>query len=197
MIHIGVGLGYFIEFFRFKTRKGKSEGGYGKYAFGSDMALNTFREFKVATEFADKRNLAQVAGGLTKGRLEKNMQLCLHFTRSGKRNDKLQRQKRLDLEKERNRLVRLLSSYEAQNHQPKDINGERAKPKNLLNMLRGLDVAGNENELSIEVFAPTLRFLRACPWKNSYSEYKPQRRPHLSIHVGEDFKHLLSGLHPT
>jgi hypothetical protein len=42
MIHIGIGLGYFIEFFRFKTRKGKSEGGYGKYAFGSDMALNTF-----------------------------------------------------------------------------------------------------------------------------------------------------------
>ena len=58
---------------------------------------------------------------------------------------------------------------------------------------RGLDVAGDENALKIEWFAPMLRWLR--------SGFKP--RPdgeractgfHLSIHAGEDYAHPASGM---
>lgn len=58
---------------------------------------------------------------------------------------------------------------------------------------RGLDVAGDENALKIEWFAPVLRWLR--------SGFKP--RPdgelastgfHLSIHAGEDYAHPASGM---
>lgn len=58
---------------------------------------------------------------------------------------------------------------------------------------RGLDVAGDENALKIEWFAPILRWLR--------SGFKP--RPdgerastgfHLSIHAGEDYAHPASGM---
>ncbi|UXY16199.1 hypothetical protein N8I74_04035 [Chitiniphilus purpureus] len=58
---------------------------------------------------------------------------------------------------------------------------------------RGLDVAGDENALKIEWFAPLLRWLR--------SGFKP--RPdgerastgfHLSIHAGEDYAHPASGM---
>lgn len=59
--------------------------------------------------------------------------------------------------------------------------------------LRGLDVAGDENALRIEWFAPVLRWLRS---------HVPQRRDgdsatpgfHLSIHAGEDYAHPLSGM---
>ncbi|MFM5523737.1 MULTISPECIES: antiviral RADAR system adenosine deaminase RdrB [Aeromonas] len=58
---------------------------------------------------------------------------------------------------------------------------------------RGLDVAGDENALKIEWFAPVLRWLR--------SGFKPQSDGerastgfHLSIHAGEDYAHPASGM---
>ncbi len=59
--------------------------------------------------------------------------------------------------------------------------------------LRGLDVAGNENDLRIEWFAPLLRWLRL-----GSHPYSPDSQAcsgfHLSIHAGEDYAHPLSGL---
>lgn len=58
---------------------------------------------------------------------------------------------------------------------------------------RGLDVAGNENDLRIEWFAPLLRWLRS-----GSNPYSPGSQVcsgfHLSIHAGEDYAHPLSGL---
>lgn len=58
---------------------------------------------------------------------------------------------------------------------------------------RGLDVAGDENALKIEWFAPVLRWMR--------SGFKPQLEGerastgfHLSIHAGEDYAHPASGM---
>ncbi|EGR2122992.1 antiviral RADAR system adenosine deaminase RdrB [Vibrio cholerae] len=58
---------------------------------------------------------------------------------------------------------------------------------------RGLDVAGDENALKIEWFAPVMRWLR--------SGFKPQLEGerastgfHLSIHAGEDYAHPASGM---
>lgn len=54
--------------------------------------------------------------------------------------------------------------------------------------IRGLDVAGDENLTSIEVFAPTIRWLRS----KALSEL--DHGFHLSIHAGEDFNHPLTGM---
>lgn len=59
--------------------------------------------------------------------------------------------------------------------------------------LRGLDVAGNENDLRIEWFAPLLRWLRlGLEPQNLNSQVRSGL--HLSIHAGEDYAHPLSGL---
>lgn len=62
----------------------------------------------------------------------------------------------------------------------------------------GLDVAGLETSTPTEVFAPLLRALRE-PWQIPPSVVPGQRRhsPHhfgLSIHAGEEFRHLAEGL---
>lgn len=59
--------------------------------------------------------------------------------------------------------------------------------------VRGLDVAGDENAVKTEVFAPALRWLRQG------LQHKPHRREpslglHLSVHAGEDYAHPLSGM---
>jgi hypothetical protein len=58
---------------------------------------------------------------------------------------------------------------------------------------RGLDVAGDENDLRIEWFAPILRWLR----RGFVSRPDAERASsgfHLSIHAGEDYAHPLSGM---
>lgn len=58
---------------------------------------------------------------------------------------------------------------------------------------RGLDVAGDENALKIEWFAPVLRWLR-----NGFKPRPDSERAsigfHLSIHAGEDYAHPASGM---
>ncbi len=59
--------------------------------------------------------------------------------------------------------------------------------------LRGLDVAGDENLVRSEVFAPVLRWLRRGflprpPGEDGSTGF------HLSVHAGEDYAHPLSGL---
>ncbi|WDE01550.1 antiviral RADAR system adenosine deaminase RdrB [Thalassomonas actiniarum] len=196
MIHKGLGLSYFTEFFRFNARKGRSGTKYGRYALTTDLNSKVYREFKVAPSFINQRRLSRLHEKLAKSGFEHNIQFCIHFTRSGRGGDKLQREKRLSLKQECQQLVTLFSSYGAQNFavDNKLFAADDGKTVNLLNLVRGLDVAGNENQVKIEVFAPSLRYLRASPWKNPYPLYRPQRRLHLSIHCGEDFDHLLSGL---
>ena len=55
-------------------------------------------------------------------------------------------------------------------------------------LIRTLDVAGDENKLKTEVFAPALRWLRSLPRPDGE---KPLQ---LSIHSGEDYAHPLSGM---
>ena len=58
---------------------------------------------------------------------------------------------------------------------------------------RGLDVAGDENDLRIEFFAPILRWLRRGFLSRPDSE-QASSGFHLSIHAGEDYAHPLSGM---
>jgi adenosine deaminase len=55
-------------------------------------------------------------------------------------------------------------------------------------LVRTLDVAGDENMLKTEVFAPALRWLRTLPRP---ADEKPLQ---LTIHAGEDYAHPLSGM---
>lgn len=58
---------------------------------------------------------------------------------------------------------------------------------------RGLDVAGDENDLRIEWFAPMLRWLRRGFVSRPNCE-QASSGFHLSIHAGEDYAHPLSGM---
>jgi hypothetical protein len=58
---------------------------------------------------------------------------------------------------------------------------------------RGLDVAGDENDLRIEWFAPILRWLRRGLASRPDGE-QASSGFHLSIHAGEDYAHPLSGM---
>jgi hypothetical protein len=66
-------------------------------------------------------------------------------------------------------------------------------------LIRGLDVVGDETRWSIEMFAPMLRWLRSTAVKHdrlseSFRSHEPVLKLHLSIHAGEDYAHPLSGL---
>lgn len=58
---------------------------------------------------------------------------------------------------------------------------------------RGLDVAGDENALRIEWFAPVLRWLRSG-FKPLPDGERANKGFHLSIHAGEDYAHPASGM---
>ncbi|MFT4927369.1 MAG: hypothetical protein ACI8WB_003476 [Phenylobacterium sp.] len=59
--------------------------------------------------------------------------------------------------------------------------------------VRGLDVAGDENLVKTEVYAPALRWLRQG-LKSKVNGGAADTGFHYSIHVGEDYAHPLSGL---
>ncbi|QXH48360.1 hypothetical protein KSS93_10740 [Pseudomonas xanthosomatis] len=59
--------------------------------------------------------------------------------------------------------------------------------------VRGLDVAGDENAVKTEVFAPSLRWLRQGLQNRPYRR-EPSLGLHLSVHAGEDYAHPLSGM---
>lgn len=125
---------------------------------------------------------------------------CMHFSRSGsKKKSNLGR--RLVPEHDARRcweqaagLLQALESEDGTDH-PAFLGGV-ANPNfhfQPSRWLRGLDVAGDENALRIEWFAPVLRWMR--------SHIHTQRETHaatpgfhLSIHAGEDYAHPLSGM---
>lgn len=59
--------------------------------------------------------------------------------------------------------------------------------------VRGLDVAGDENLVKVETYAPAMRWLRLGMQKKSYGE-PASSGLHLSVHAGEDYGHPLSGM---
>lgn len=123
--------------------------------------------------------------------------LCAHFNRV---NDERE-QKRENLWQSAKNLLERLYSLEAWRVAGSDPMEAEFKvfPSEII---RGLDVVGDETRWPIERFAPMLRWLRspeATPGEplNFPAELGPHRplpRLHLSIHAGEDYAHPLSGL---
>lgn len=122
-------------------------------------------------------------------------QFCGHFSRSQPHKQK-QRPKPdgKQLWKDAEKLMRNLQSASGWN--APEFLGGKLNPNfhfQPARWFRGLDVAGDENALKIEWFAPVLRWLR--------SGFKPQSGGerastgfHLSIHAGEDYAHPASGM---
>ncbi len=116
---------------------------------------------------------------------------CVHFSRRG---DDGRAKRRAELWDEAKELLRVSSSQSI--WQSVGLMGgdeERDYYFEPGNFLRGLDVAGDETKWPIEVFAPALRWLRKTHLSQGRAK-GPVLSPHLSIHAGEDYAHVLSGI---
>ncbi|MDH0054410.1 hypothetical protein ACVWWU_004102 [Pantoea sp. PA1] len=205
MVVSAVGLGEFVDFFRFKGRKLDSKlftNEVGSYDFSSGVS----REYRVALDVVlnDKNN------GIPHKKLMnfylsheekialKRTHLVIHFLRSIPDKNKPHDRR---LQSYREKLLNQLKSLELFNSsvsaQETSINKEYEDSENvydLRRLIRGYDVAGNENEIPIEVYSPILRVLRASKYPGGMPLSTRLRKPFLTIHSGEDYSHLLSGL---
>ena len=212
MIVWGTGLGQFVESFGFSARKKRD---LSKQAssmvdgLAADIDSKTYREFRIGPSlimndkgYAKPTRLQKALESAFKHSLAENIHFVVHFSRSlkdcmPKREDKYQKVFRANLKKQVRALQQFhgsvsfsqqeLSDYKISNHL------SESQSIDLRKAIRGYDVAGNENELPIEVFAPALRALRAAKHPSNHFT-KRHQRPFLTIHSGEDYSHLLSGL---
>ncbi|WP_426369119.1 hypothetical protein [Pseudocolwellia sp. HL-MZ7] len=199
MISTGVGLTSFVEHFSFKARQGNDQIiPYGVHSYNSDFDENTLREFKILDLQVTAKNLARYGLDFFKKNKYSNKQFTFHFSRSLKKgqksNDSRYTTKRTELLKSLRNLQNVFSSSSLQQHKYLQLGSKKVTKLNLIALVRGIDVAGNENDLPIEVFAPTIRLLRAGLFYPDHHEFIPQRKLHLSVHAGEDFSHILTGL---
>lgn len=124
-------------------------------------------------------------------------QFCAHFSRSAGKDSKDGQRRAPDMAKQWQQAEKLQESLQrtAGWDLPEFLGGRlnphfRFEPAR---WLRGLDVAGDENDLHIEWFAPLLRWLR-LGLQPLCSKAQVRSGFHLSIHAGEDYAHPLSGL---
>ncbi|GAP75183.1 adenosine deaminase [Pseudoalteromonas sp. SW0106-04] len=120
---------------------------------------------------------------------------CGHFSRS--KSAKRGKRPQADLKdnwKEAEKLLRRLRSQSGWNEAT--FLGGKLNPNFHFQpnrWFRGLDVAGDENALKIECFAPMLRWLRSGLHSKIETE-RANKDFHFSIHSGEDYAHPLSGM---
>lgn len=122
-------------------------------------------------------------------------QFCGHFSRSQahKQNQRPKPDSK-SLWKEAEKLMRNLGDTSGWN--APEFFGGKLNPNfhfQPARWFRGLDVAGDENALKIEWFAPVLRWLR-CGFKSRPDGERASTGFHSSIHAGEDYAHPASGM---
>lgn len=204
MIVSGVGLTQFVDFFRFKSRKGfesKHATQFARQSLRTDMK-NTVREFRVGPNvLLNSRQLVKarpdvrkLLDQLNRDNAARNAHFVIHFTRSGRREDKRQKDTREQLHKVTRSLMSFMGSVRHADSSVVIPGQEEKLSFDLRKAIRGFDVAGNENHLPIEVFAPTLRVLRSAKFSSQGMFGTRIERPFLTVHAGEDYSHLLSGL---
>lgn len=198
MIMSGVGLNDFVKFFDLPYRKGNSYKSYEAYSFDTDMAENISREYKIAPKDAECTNLKGKALKIIKKNRDGRVQFAIHFIRfmpeGSSRFDRLQETRRREIRSEVYGIQRVIGSVDLQNKKLRLNDRNDSKNVNLTHLIRGIDIAGNENELAIEIFAPAIRMLRSSKQRNLTDPYKRVKMPHLTVHAGEDYSHLISGL---
>ena len=209
----GVGLSQFVSFFGFSLRKPEKiyKGGYkfDDFAVRHDAASNIKREYRISPNALIEENykhslsldyLKRLSSYFFQWSKPENHHFVVHFTRGfpnkENKNDRLLKGFRDELNSQVNKLHDLMNSVEYQKSEIKigtELSPKKAKV-DLRKLIRGYDIAGNENQLPIEIFAPTLRVLRSACYQVNSNLYLPFKKPFLTVHAGEDFSHVLSGL---
>ncbi|MEZ8758631.1 antiviral RADAR system adenosine deaminase RdrB [Vibrio splendidus] len=205
MVVSGVGLSEFVTTSRFRMRDKRATQQQSSDLDGLEFDIegNTSREFRVTPSAIlagkggalDPKQFAEGLKHLYLSSIAENSHFVLHFTRGGKRSDKRQERKRNQLSKQVEYLQDFTHSITFSEH---DIIGtlrSRIRPcLDLRKAVRGYDVAGNENDLPIEIFAPALRVLRESRYPAQGVKFNRIFKPFLTVHAGEDYSHLISGM---
>lgn len=206
MIVWGTGLAQFVNFSRFSARKSRNHAQQSNSRLDSlqaDIDLHIFREFRITPGLLFNKN-GNITGTALKKALQaayhhalsENIHFVIHFSRSltdkQRKQDYYQNALRTALKKQVEALHTFKSSITFADMAIAE-NGVEAS-LDLRKAIRGYDVAGNENDLPIEVFAPALRVLRSSKQASTNLFSVRFQRPFLTVHAGEDYSHLLSGM---
>ncbi|MGL6123054.1 MAG: antiviral RADAR system adenosine deaminase RdrB, partial [Shewanella sp.] len=122
-------------------------------------------------------------------------QFCGHFSRSQSHNQNQRPKPNSEKLWQEAELV-INTLYSASNWAMPQLLGGTQNPNfhfQPARWFRGLDVAGDENALKIEWFAPVVRWLRRG-FKPRPDGERASTGFHLSIHAGEDYAHPASGM---
>jgi len=205
MVVSAVGLGQFVEYFTSGIRRADKKY-FEEEGMKYDLSNNVYREYRVSPDYIlgkKKPNIYhhQITDFYMRhdrANILENSHLVIHFTR-GYPDKKRPSDKRL--ESFRTSLLSQIRGLEMFNssvtlQETPFQNGSHGKQKiiDVRRLVRGYDVAGNENELPIEVFSPILRVLRAGKHPRGLPLSIRLQRPFITVHAGEDYSHLLSGL---
>lgn len=222
MVVSGVGLGQFVEFFGFQHSKSgrgvtaagfdNEPGSFREFRIGPDKIVSRAKE-KSSNNKAEAKPQSgyrlrtlpfeKLVNELKHVYPNDNMHFVLHFVRSFPENqDAARNQPRWQHFRSAllQQVQKLQAFHASVTHSDRNDIGKPLviegtdSSVDLREFVRGYDVAGNENELPIEVFASALRVLRAGkqPTVGEFSKRLPN--PFLTVHCGEDFNHILSGL---
>lgn len=205
IVMAGTGLGTFVEYYRSKLRKHGTEDFAEADRWptlignGNDMA-----EAKLGDGDADPQSLLRLAQKAARARRTsrsiqvapdacRRYHLSFHFIRKretkARKADVLvrfgaeRRAVEASARKLRRALATVVKAY---------VGGGNIQ--NLMTWVRSFDVAGDETRTPIEVFAPSMRWLRDKPLIQNVRGSRVSPRRAFSVHAGEDFSCLAHGL---
>ncbi|WP_447749053.1 antiviral RADAR system adenosine deaminase RdrB [Aeromonas veronii] len=196
MVVSGVGLGDFVSFFIFPYRKPISnKTSYATHGLLHDLPDNHHREFRVSPD-AIIGNSPILAQQLLDNKSHNRVHFVAHFTRSNPKKiiDRRYLSSRGELFQQTRNLQHFFHSVTLDSAPIPVTPFPDSTRVDLRALLRGIDVAGNENHLPIEVFAPAIRVLRSALFPQHYPIEKRLRQPFITLHAGEDFAHIVSGM---
>ncbi|CAJ1788212.1 antiviral RADAR system adenosine deaminase RdrB [Aeromonas jandaei] len=196
MVVSGVGLGDFVSYFIFPYRKPTSNSSsYKTHSLLHDLPDNHYREFRVSPD-AIIESSPIWAQQLLENNVQDRVHFVAHFTRDNPKKIKDRRylSSRESFFQKTRDLQRFFHSVTLDSARIPITPFPDSTRVDLRALLRGIDVAGNENHLPIEVFAPAIRVLRSALFPQHYPIEKRLRQPFVTLHAGEDFAHILSGM---
>lgn len=185
MIAAGVGLGNFRDFFGSSFRKGRNPMAYLETGIGHGFAPGVKTNLRLNMAMGD---VIALSANLSQQHRE-FVHLGLHFSRSERRHKTSQREAlHKHLAGEIEAVKKALWGWSGRRHEISLLDGTK-NHVDLGRLVRVLDVAGEETQGPIELYAPAVRVLREMS-----GEQPGSKRMTLSIHAGEDYDHPVSGL---
>ncbi|WP_431139433.1 antiviral RADAR system adenosine deaminase RdrB [Enterobacter mori] len=195
MVVSGVGLGEFVTYFGFKYRKPLLSSNYKNHSIIHDLNPEYYREFR--SGMYTVRDYIREAMFLYSKELHKQIHFVYHFSRSFSKNSTINRYYEFSRKQTHSLIKGFQDFFSSITFSKYPINNNLSSTESFADlraMVRGFDVAGNENELPIEVFAPALRVIRNATHTHIHPYEKRLRQPFITLHAGEDFPHIISGL---